>query len=130
MNLSSPNPYATFPPNSIRFEKLLEVLREHQGNVSSACDVVGISTVMFYEYCKTDPQFKASVDLLHESTIDFVESKLFQKIKDGDTTAIIFYLKCRAKHRGYIDKSEVTHNIDGLIIKPYEEPKKLEENNG
>jgi len=43
-----------------------------------------------------------------ESSIDVAESKLFENIDEGDNTAIIFYLKTRAKHRGYVERSELT----------------------
>lgn len=42
------------------------------------------------------------------STLDFAESKLLQLLDAGDKTAIIFYLKCKGKSRGYIERQEVT----------------------
>jgi hypothetical protein len=42
-----------------------------------------------------------------EAMIDHTEDKLFQAIEGGDMTAIIFYLKCKGKHRGYVEKSNV-----------------------
>lgn len=42
-----------------------------------------------------------------ESMVDVAESKLFENIKDNDNTAIIFYLKTKGKHRGYIERSEL-----------------------
>jgi len=32
------------------------------------------------------------------------ESQLMKKIKQGNLTAIIFFLKTQAKHRGYVEK--------------------------
>jgi hypothetical protein len=42
-----------------------------------------------------------------ETMIDRTEDKLFQAIEDGNVTAIIFYLKCKGKHRGYIERQSL-----------------------
>ncbi len=44
---------------------------------------------------------------IDEATLDFVESKLFELLNKGDKTAIIFYLKCKGKNRGYVERSEI-----------------------
>ena len=41
-----------------------------------------------------------------EKLNDLTEMKLIDNIKAGDTTAIIFRLKTRAKDRGYIDQKD------------------------
>ena len=46
---------------------------------------------------------------------DFAEFELFKKIKEGNLTATIFFLKCKAKDRGYIERSEVTGKEGGVI---------------
>lgn len=46
-----------------------------------------------------------------ETTLDIAESKLIENIKEQDNTAIIFYLKTKGKHRGYVEKKEVDATV-------------------
>lgn len=114
-------------------EKAIEALIAYRGIVTTACESIGLARSTFYNWCKEDPEFKAAVDDVNDVSIDFVEGKLFELIegvfvekgvemdKDGDfvssvykqkpdTTAIIFYLKTKAKKRGYIEKTEIEHS--------------------
>lgn len=116
-------------PNKINTHKkaLLKALAESKGIVSTACESVGLSRITFYDYVKKDEAFKQSVEDINEASIDFVESKLFEKIngvqvltmtqagpkiydQPPSDTAIIFFLKTRAKKRGYVEKTEVDLN--------------------
>lgn len=110
----------------------LQALEKNLGIVTSAAKQTGISREIHYVWMRDDEKYKAAVDAIHEVTIDFVESKLHQKIKGvkigtedkngnvnvyeqpPDTTAIIFYLKTQGKRRGYIEKQEIEHS--GSII--------------
>lgn len=56
-----------------------------------------------------------------EGIIDLAEGKLIDAIKNGDMSAIKFYLTTIGKNRGYIERQEVDHsgNIEqSLIILP------------
>lgn len=80
-------------------------------NIGDACAAAGISRDAFHKYRKEDPVFALIISELQEAQVDFVESKLTDRIMAEDTTAIIFYLKTKGKDRGYAQPKEViNHN--------------------
>ena len=85
---------------------MLEALRASLGIVSEAAEVCKISRGQHYQWMKDDPDYKAEVEAIGDMAIDFAESALKKKIRDGDTTAIIFYLKTKGKRRGYVERVE------------------------
>lgn len=110
-------------------KKMLERLADRMGNISKACADCNIARSTHYLWLESDPEYKADVESVTEGLIDHVEDKLIEKINgvsiskgvddDGkpivydvppSDTAIIFFLKTRAKKRGYVEKSEVDLN--------------------
>lgn len=97
-------------------KQMIEALKETLGVVSPACDSVGIARSTHYNWMQNDPQYKHEVESLLDFQIDFVESKLFENINNGDITSTIFYLKTKAKKRGYIERQEFDHTTQGEKI--------------
>jgi len=54
------------------------------------------------------------VELQKETLIDLAEGKLFENIRNNDTTAIIFCLKTLGKNRGYAENQQQHINNNGL----------------
>lgn len=100
--------------NKIQHTKkaLIEALEKSLGVVTTACKLVGVDRSTFYQYVKDDPEFAEAVKDIDEVTIDFAESQLHKQIKDGNTTATIFYLKTKGKKRGYVEKTEIDFSTD------------------
>lgn len=102
----------------------IDILSQNRGIISSACKSVDISRQTYYNWLEADSEFKEAVEEVNEAGIDFVESKLMQKINGiemqsakGEVfevppsdTAIIFFLKTRGKKRGYVEKTEIDMN--------------------
>lgn len=91
---------------------LLEALEQSLGVVTTACKIVGCNRSTFYGYYNRDSKFREAVDELQNMTLDFVESQLHKQIKDGNTTATIFYLKTKGKKRGFVERREVELTAD------------------
>ena len=67
-------------------KKMLEALEYNLGIVSTSCASADVSRATHYRWLQEDPEYKAYVQ---------------------DTASIIFYLKSKAKHRGYIERQQV-----------------------
>jgi hypothetical protein len=92
--------------SDIHKKQFVDALEKTLGNISLACKMVNLHRSTFYEWCKTDIEFKASVEDINEIALDFAESELQKQIKNGSTAATIFYLKTKGKKRGYIERIE------------------------
>jgi predicted DNA-binding transcriptional regulator AlpA len=99
----------SYKPDAVK-EKLIKRLQFHLGNVKKSCDECGLSRATYYDWYNNDSFFRQCVDDIHEGVIDFVESSLQEQIKEGNITAIIFFLKTKGKKRGYIEKQELDIN--------------------
>ena len=88
--------------------QIIDALREKHGNLSAAARFLGCDRHTVLRYINAYPTVKAVADEERETLIDFAENQLFQQVKDGNITAIIFTLKTIGKSRGYVERQEVT----------------------
>ena len=72
---------------------LIEALKQSLGIVTTACKNVGISRETYYKWMREDDEFRQQVDDIGDIALDFAESQLHKQMKDGSTSATIFYLK-------------------------------------
>lgn len=96
-------------------KSVLEALEACHGVVTTACELAQVSRTQFYKWKKDNEEFAQKVEEASEVAIDFVENKLFERIEEGSDTAILFFLKTRAKKRGYVERSELTGANGGPI---------------
>ena len=109
-------------------ERIIKALNETKGFLTIAAPRAGVSYRTIKRYVHDYPTVKRAMEEAHESITDVAENNLFNAIKEGNITAIIFYLKTQGKSRGYIEKSEVKAEVEhkGSLKVNYEEvPKDL-----
>jgi hypothetical protein len=97
-------------------EIFLSKLRDALGIVKAACDATGIHRTTYYWWMTHDPVFKKAADDLIEERIDVAEAALVKSIKEGQPAAIIFFLKTKAKHRGYVERMEHVGTAEAPIV--------------
>ena len=88
-------------------KKMLDTLEASLGVVTSACKAVGIHRSTHYDWMNNDEDYAKAVHEIQDVALDFAESQLHSQIKGGSTSATIFYLKCKGKKRGYIERQEI-----------------------
>ena len=98
-------------------EDLIKALSQTSGIISAACKAANVSRMTYYRYYDEDPDFKEKADDVKEMQKDFAESLILKKMKEGDTTMIIFYAKTQMKDRGYTERKEITGKDGEDLIK-------------
>ena len=86
---------------------MIAALENSLGIVTTACKEVGVSRESHYRWMREDASYKESVESVTDVAIDVVESKLYELIKQGNVTSVIFYLKTKGRKRGYSEHHEL-----------------------
>lgn len=102
--------------NKISNKLIRDTFAKKGCNITATCAALDIDRATFYAWRKKDPKLDAMLSDESESIIDFTESKLLEKIQEGDLTAIIFMLKTRGKNRGYVERIE-----NNVSLTPFED---------
>lgn len=103
---------------TLKQRKFLQAYKATMGNVTKACEMTGVKSRRSYYDWLENEEFAKEIELLQETQVDFAESMLFKNMSEGKETSIIFYLKCKGKKRGYIEKQEIgVTDKDGNDVK-------------
>jgi predicted transcriptional regulator len=97
----------------IKKESILKALEKNLGVVTLSCRKANIPRSTFYKWLNEDEEFAKQVKDIANVALDFAESELFKQIQNGIPTSTIFYLKTKGKHRGYIERQEIT-GVEGM----------------
>jgi hypothetical protein len=89
-------------------KKLRDAIIKARGNVSIVAKSFDVSRTTIYTHINKYPDVQQCLTDEREKMIDNVESALYNQALDGNTTAMIFFLKTQGKGRGYIERQELT----------------------
>lgn len=97
-------------------DEVIAALEQADGLVTGAARLLGCHPNTVHNYVNRYSTVADARDRTRESTIDEVESHLLRAIREGNVTAMIFYLKTQAKHRGYVEREE-RDNTGEVVVK-------------
>lgn len=115
---------------ALTIDQIEEALELSGGFVSEAATRLNVTASNIYDRIKKSKRLQQAKQQIDAQYLDLAESKLINKIKNEDLGAICFYLKCKGKERGYIEKQQVDNtSSDGsmtpqqIVILPEKESK-------
>ena len=88
-------------------KRFLTALEKSLGVKTPAARKIGVDPATVYRWINQDPEFAEAVKAIEEQALDFSESALFRQIADNNTSATIFHLKTKGKHRGWVERQEI-----------------------
>ena len=92
--------------------RMIEVLNNELGIVTSACKIVGINPCTHYEWLKTDNEYKEAVEALEIRKEDIIEKAFLSLVIDKNPQAVIHAVKTKLKHRGYGENPITINNTN------------------
>ena len=119
----------------IKKKDLIAAIEKASGKISAVARHFNVSSVTIYDHIKKDPRIEEVVhnarNHFDESLCDIAEAKLYTAVNEGAAWAIRYSLACKAKDRGYIEKSIVESqnknvNINFMAPSQYETPEEWE----
>ena len=85
-------------------DKFLREFVANDGQWTVAAKAANTTITLIRKWMEDDSDFKEKLYDADQKLVDETEQELIKKIRKGDITAICFYLKCKGKERGYIEK--------------------------
>jgi hypothetical protein len=98
-------------PRKLTIDQIEQALRANGGWFTQAAKALGVSHQAISTRVQKSERLQRVTEDVKAQYLDLAESKLMQKIKDGDLGAICFYLKCQGRQRGYVEKAKLDANI-------------------
>ena len=110
------------PTNMVVNEKTVAAALKKAGGVQThAAEMLGISQSAVSQRVTRSEYLREVYNDIRNEMLDLAETVLFKKIKAENLTAVIFFLKCLGKERGYSEKQELEVSQkkgNGVLVVP------------
>lgn len=86
------------------------------GFISLAAQRLGCSTRTIQRRLASSARLQEALREISDKKLDLAEASLIKAIDRGESWAVCFFLKCKGKERGYVERQEVTGANGGPLI--------------
>ena len=86
-----------------RRKAFVQFYYRYNGNVSAACQAVGVTRVTFNRWLQKYAEIADHIEEVNEAMLDLAEQQLLKNIEAGKENSLFFFLCNKGKHRGWAD---------------------------
>jgi len=90
---------------------MISALKQNYSNITKACSEVGIARKTHYQWVAKSNDYKKECEDVLIGLVDRAEEILHSKF-ETDTTALIFFLKCKGGYSEKISEAKESRDID------------------
>jgi len=100
-------------------KQFLDAIPKSAGIISTIAKRIGCDWHTAKKYIVNYPTIQQAYQDECETVTDLAEAKLIEAIQGSDLSAIKYYLSTKGKHRGYVERQEVTGADGGKLLVEY-----------
>lgn len=86
-----------------------KAIHDKRGNVAAVARSFGMARKNIYERINKSERLQNALENARATMLDNAETVLYEKVLEGHTAELIFFLKTQGKNRGYTEKQEIDH---------------------
>lgn len=101
----------------LAFEDVARAIVKCDGYIGRTAIVLGVNVKTLRKFIQKNQKLQDLIEDVTEATLDLAESRLRDKIILGDTTAILFHLKCKGRQRGWTEDQSPTADQKPVTFK-------------
>lgn len=127
--------------DKFKVKQIIAALEKSWGMSTYAAKILGCNRHTIKNYINRHPEIQEALDDILEARIDTAEFALDTLVRGAkvegkkgvvyqtppDLGAICFFLKCKAKNRGYVERQEITGVDGGPLTIIFEDADKMTE---
>jgi len=89
-------------------KQCVEAIHNSGGFITPAAKQLNISQAALSKRIKKSKALQQALAETKEQYLDLAETQLIKAVRDREAWAICFYLKCKGKDRGYVEKRQIS----------------------
>lgn len=98
--------------------QIVEALEKSAGIITVAAQMLGMRRECLSRRISKAGALQEALKAIEERTLDLAEGQLLKSIKNGNLTAVIFFLKTKGMRRGYAEKRDVYGEMEVSVHEP------------